>query len=153
MTLKPPPAATIRFPRGRLHSEILASRDTKFAFFKAGALGAAPTIVPEAEWEENGLGDFSARLVCHISKSTKNATGVLIRITLLLFPVGAETLVAMSDLTAEAYWPGSKILECESSTRHPDRSPGAAPSCRCFGQAPRLRTCQPCPPRRRCAGR
>ena len=113
MHLQPPPAAAIRFPQGRLHSEILASRDTKFAFFKAGALGAAPTSVPEAEWEENGLGDFSVRLVCHISKSTKNATGVLIRITLLLFPVGAETLVAMTDLTAEAYWPGSKILECE----------------------------------------
>jgi len=113
MHLQPPPGEAIRFPSGRLHSEVLASSDMKFAFFKGGALGVAPAAVPEAEWEAHGLGDFSARLVCHVSKGTKHATGVLIRITLLLFPVGAETLVAMSELTAEAHWPGSKILECK----------------------------------------
>jgi hypothetical protein len=70
-------------------------------------------VVLEAEYQEYGIGEFCLRLVCNVLKNSSVRDGVMIKYTLLLFPLGRERLLEKFPAAKEAAWPGLVMLEGE----------------------------------------
>jgi hypothetical protein len=105
LRLKFKSGAAFRFVSGQMVSDILPQEMTEHAFYKQTE-GGAPTVILEAEYEELGIGEFCVRAICCVSKNSSAKDGVLVKYSVLLFPLGREELLTKFEAAREAAWPG-----------------------------------------------
>jgi hypothetical protein len=96
----------------RLASDLTAQEEIEHGVFETSE-GRALTPVLEASYEECSIGEFSAIMLCVISKNSSAEKGVLLKYTVLLFPESRQTLLDSYELAQSPAWPGLKIQEGE----------------------------------------
>jgi hypothetical protein len=112
LLLKFKKAAVFTFSEGGLTSDIVPSDRLDFTLYAKGDSGP-PTVILEAEYGEYGISDFCTRMVCNISRASSAKEGVVIKYTVLLFPMGKEALLKKFEMAQSAAWPGFPVLEGE----------------------------------------
>ena len=100
-----PPGEKFIFEGGQLHSEYLDQEQVKYRILKDGK------ILTEAEKKASGVGDFCLRAISHLGKTSNNASGPNIKITVLVHHLGADGITNLSEATQSPSWPGIKLLE------------------------------------------
>jgi hypothetical protein len=107
VTITVPTADHFSFLDGGLTSDYMDHDQVDYVVSR----GHTP-ILP-AQYEANKIGGFSLRLVAHLSRSSNGRSGLAIRITLLVFPLGTDELRQETDATQSPAWAGIKLLEAE----------------------------------------
>ncbi len=102
--------AVFSFTEGGLTSDILA-RDAVTHSLVATADNRQPAPILESNYEEWGFRGFSLRMLCTISKKSSAKAGIIIKYTILLFPMDREPLLEKYELAQSAAWPGLRIAE------------------------------------------
>jgi hypothetical protein len=105
-------ATVFQFTEGGLTSNLTHQDNTEHAFY-AQTDDGAPEVILEAEYPDYGIGEFCTKLVCNVSKNSSVRDGIVIKYTLLLFPLGKEDLLEKYPAAKEAAWPGLVVLEGE----------------------------------------
>ena len=115
MSVTIPDSAEFRFNDGSLSSDLVPAQVYKHHFSKHEG------IIFPTDWAANNIGETSMRAVCHLDKSSNGHAGPKIKVTILLFPRSAGDMVALSDNTQSAAWPGIRILQstCEFFPKSP----------------------------------
>jgi hypothetical protein len=104
-------ATAFPFSRGGLSSDLVSQDRLEHAFFAQNNDGP-PTVILEAEYEEYGIGEFCTRVIYGVSKNSSAKEGIVIKYSMLLFPLGKEEL-AKFEGAKEAAWPGLLATEGE----------------------------------------
>ena len=104
-----PDSGAFQFTGGELCSDFLPQSLVKTAFTREGGQPVLPT-----EWDAYKLGTFSLRLLAHLDKSSNGRAGPHFRVSVLLFPLGVDELLELSEATQSPAWPGIRILEGRS---------------------------------------
>jgi hypothetical protein len=91
---------------GGLWSNIIPSASIVHSFHRTNT----EEIVLADERNEQGVGDFSVRMVCQLSSSSDGRRGIVVKFVILLFPAGAEELADAPE-SKFAGWPGIKLYE------------------------------------------
>ena len=130
-----PRAEEFSFPGGLMTSEYLASTSIRATFIRG------ETVIPEADWAEERIGNFSLRIICHLGKTSNGTTGPHLKYTVLLFPYSPAELEELSDVMQSTSWPGIRVLEgqCGFFPTH-QRGSGARHFSRCWGYETKPRT-------------
>ena len=100
-----PPGELFKFEGGRLYSEYLDQESVRYRLTKDGQ------ILTGADKKEHGIGDFCLRAITHLGKTSNNAQGPNIKITVLVHHLGADAITDLSEATQSPSWPGIKLLE------------------------------------------
>jgi hypothetical protein len=112
LVIKTPKAEIFSFPEGGLWSDIVDGSELDAAVW-AVSEGGQQEQVPAADYDEWGIGEFSARMVCQLSKQSSQAKGVLIKYHVPVFPQ-ARAVVVKEGLHAKlGSLPGLKLAEGE----------------------------------------
>ena len=98
------------FSAGGLASDIVAQEDVEHGFV-ATEEGQQPAPVLAADFEEWGIGQFSLRMLCSLSKNTSRKTGVVIKHTLLIFPLSKGEMLDKYEAAQNPAWPGIKLTD------------------------------------------
>jgi hypothetical protein len=112
LTIKIPGADIFTFSDGGLTSDIVPHDRVDHSLYISQDNGG-PTLMLEPEYEEFGIGGFCLRMICGISKNSSAKSGVLIRYTVMLFPMEKEKMVKKYDMAQHTAWPGLKLLDGE----------------------------------------
>jgi hypothetical protein len=110
--LRFPNAEIFKFSDGGLTSDIVAQDEVDHGVFIV-CEGRTPTPILEASYEEWGVGDFSLRMLCVLSKNSSATNGVLVKFTVLLFPESKQHLLENYEMAQSAAWPGVRVAEGE----------------------------------------
>jgi hypothetical protein len=105
-------ASVFKFSDGGLTSDIIAQEEIEHGVFVVSD-GKAPSPVLEASYEEWGIGEFSLRMLCTISKNSSAINGVMVKFTILLYPESKQHLLETYEMAQSAAWPGVRIGEGE----------------------------------------
>ena len=103
-----PDSGMFQFTGGELNSEYLDQSAAKVSFTKEDR------TLAQAEWGQNGIGEFSLRLVVHLDKGSNSRAGPHFRCSVMLYPMLVSELRDLSDATQSVAWPGIRILEGKS---------------------------------------
>jgi hypothetical protein len=110
--LRFPQADIFKFSDGGLASDIVAQDEVDHGLFVVSE-GRTPTPVLEADYEEWGVGEFSLRMLCVLSKNSSRTNGILVKFTILLFPESKKYLLENHEMAQSAAWPGVRVAEGE----------------------------------------
>jgi hypothetical protein len=105
-------AAVFQFKEGGLTSD-LPRQDSIVNAFNAQADDGVPAVILETEYPEYGIGEFCLRIICKISKNSSVREDIVIKYTLVLLPLGKESLLEKFPAASEAAWTGLTMLEGE----------------------------------------
>jgi hypothetical protein len=105
-------ADVFKFSDGGLASDITAQEEVEHGVFIMSD-SRAPVPVLEASFEEWGIGEFSLRMLCVISKNSSAANGVLLKYTILVYPESKVQLLTTYEAAQSAAWPGVRVVEGE----------------------------------------
>ena len=103
-------ACVFNFSAGWLASDIVAQEDIEHGFF-AVEEGQQPAPVLAADFEEWGISNFALRMLCTVSKNTSLRAGVVIKHTILIFPLGKDDLLAKYEAAQSPAWPGIRLVD------------------------------------------
>jgi hypothetical protein len=84
LVIKTPKADIFSFPEGGLWSDIVDGSELDAAVWVVSE-GGQQEQVAAADYGEWGIGEFSARMNCQLSKQSSQAKGVLIKYHVLIF--------------------------------------------------------------------
>jgi len=98
------------FSEGDLASDIVAQDAVAHAFY-VNKEGRAPAVVLEADYHEWGIGEFSLRATAVLSNNSSAKAGVIVKLTILLFPVSKANLLDRYELAQCSAWPGLRVAE------------------------------------------
>ncbi len=84
--------AIFSFTEGGLVSDILGREAVTYSLV-AIADNRQPAPILEANYEEWGFRGFSLRMLCTLSKKSSQKTGVIIKYTILLFPMDKKPML------------------------------------------------------------
>jgi hypothetical protein len=110
LVLSFPNGEVFTFSEGDLGSDIVPQQAVEQAFYLTSE-GRPPAVILEADYAEYGLGAFSLRMTCVLSKNSSEKAGVIVKYTVLLFPESKESLLADYALSQSAAWPGIRLTE------------------------------------------
>jgi hypothetical protein len=105
-------AGVFTFSEGGQTSDIIPNEKLDFTFLEKGDNGQW-SVVLEADYAELGVSNFCLRLIGNISKSSSVKDGVLVKYTVLLFPMPKEELLQKFEAAQNAAWPGYQVMEGE----------------------------------------
>jgi hypothetical protein len=94
------------FDNGGLWSNIVPSASIVHSFHKT----STGEVVLADERNEQGVGNFSARMNCQLSSSSDGRRGIVVKFVILLFPAAADELADAPEIKF-AGWPGIKLYE------------------------------------------
>ena len=89
-------------PQENIHHGVVLMREDR-----------APRPVLEGEYEGLGIGNFCLRMACTISKSSSVRKGVVLKYTVLIFPVSKDDMLATYELAQSPAWPGMRVMDGE----------------------------------------
>jgi hypothetical protein len=112
VTLQFRQADIFTFSDGTLCSDFVAASNITHCLHVVKE-GRAPTPVMEAEKGKLGVGEFTVRMVCSLSKRSSAKNGVIISYTIMAYPGTKEELLEFSEHAQTAAWPGIKVKEGE----------------------------------------
>ena len=98
------------FSDGGLASDIVAREGIEYSMV-AVAEGRQPAPILEANYEEWGFGGFALRMLCNLSKKSSAKGGIVLKYTILLFPMDKSTLLEKYELAQSPAWPGIRLAE------------------------------------------
>jgi hypothetical protein len=128
LVIKLKTASVFTFSEGGLVSDIIPQEKVEHCLYTSPEDGAgAPSVMLEAEYEEHGVKGFCLRLVCSLSKNSSVKNGVLIKYTVLLFPLEKEKLIQKYDAAQHTAWPGLKVMEGEFPLLVKTKTPWGCP--------------------------
>jgi hypothetical protein len=107
-----PKAEIFNYSDGGLASDITAQEDVEHGLFVTGD-NIQPTPVLEASYGDYGIGEFSLRMLCTLSKNSSAERGLLVKYTILLYPECRQHLLDNYELAQSPAWPGVKVTEGE----------------------------------------
>jgi hypothetical protein len=110
--LRFPKAEVFYFSDGGLASDLTAQEEVEHGMFIVGD-NRQPTPVLEASYSDWGIGEFSLRMLCTLSKNSSAEKGLLIKYTILLYPESKQHLIDNFELAQSPAWPGIKVTEGE----------------------------------------
>lgn len=105
-----PDAGIFTFSEGDLGSDIVQQEAIDHTFYLIRD-GRPPTPILEADYEQHGIGSVAMRMTCTLSSTSSIKEGVVVKYTILLFPLSKESLLASYELAQCAAWPGLRLSE------------------------------------------
>jgi hypothetical protein len=112
LSMKIPQAEIFRFGEGGLVSDYTPQSAMHYAYYEQQE-GRNPSPILDAELEEKGIGKFCTRMICVISKKSSVKNGVILKYTVLLFPLARDKLLSDYAAARSGAWPGLRITEGE----------------------------------------
>ena len=106
LTVHIPTADIFTFSQGGLTSDFVGMNAVEHSVTSNGS------TIPTNNYPENGIGQFSLRLVASLQKATVKA-GVILRFTVLIYPATGADMLDRSSLAKNPGWPGFKLMEGE----------------------------------------
>ena len=107
LTLTLPTADSFSFLDGGLASDYMDHDEVTYAISR----GHTPVL--PAQFDAHKIGEFSLRMIVHLSRGSNGRSGLAIKLTLLIFPLGADELRQETDAVQSPAWAGIKLLEAE----------------------------------------
>ena len=98
------------FSAGGLASDIVAQEDVEHGVF-ALEEGRQPAPILANDFEEWGVGKFALRMLCTVSKNTSQRAGVVIKYTVLIFPLDKDNLINKYEAAQSPGWPGIRLVD------------------------------------------
>jgi hypothetical protein len=121
-------ANVFTFSEGGLVSDIVPQEKIEHCLYVSHESGAgAPSVMLEAEYEEFGIKGFCLKMMCSLSKNSSVKNGVLVKYSVLLFPLEKDELLEKFDAAQHAAWPGMKVSEGELPLLIKARTPWGCP--------------------------
>ena len=111
LQIKLPTADAFNFSEGGLYSDFLPSSKVDFEFRKLQQ-GSDPIILPTDSYSKAGIGEFSLRMICQLSRASTIKKGVILRYTLLLYP-GSVSALTTNPGEQGPSWPGIRLANGE----------------------------------------
>jgi len=110
LALKFAEAGLFTFPEGGLASDFVAQELVSHSFYMMNGDGPA-TMILEQDYEEHGIKGFSVRMMAVISKNSSGKNGVIMKVTVLLYPEEKAVMMQKYEAAGKPEWPGLRILE------------------------------------------
>jgi len=105
-----PTADIFNFSDGTMTSDIVPQELVTHGIYKVKE-GKQAEEIPEQDYEKYGVRGFSLRAVAALSKRSGPRNGIVLKVTLLIFPEEKATLLQKFEGAQQAAWPGMRLLE------------------------------------------
>jgi len=99
-----------RFSAGGLSSDIIGQEEVEHGIF-AMEEGKQPAPIMPADYEDWGVGHFSIRMLCVLSKNSGTRNGIIVKYTVIIFPEGRDELLGRYEAAQSPAWPGFRLAE------------------------------------------
>ena len=110
ITIKVDDLSMFQFPHGTLCSDFLPGDEVPHSL-TLREVNQNPSAILDEEKAEYEIGDFCLRMVCTIKKSSAAKGPVMIKYTILLFPLSKGETLGLSFNTESAAWPGLLVAD------------------------------------------
>jgi len=105
-----PAGEIFSFGEGGMSSELVPQELVTHGIYRVKE-GRQPEVLLEQDYEQAGVQGFSLRALASLSKRSGPRNGVVVKVTVLIFPEEKAALLQRYEAAQQAAWPGTRLLE------------------------------------------